>query len=120
MVGSIGLVRLPDIYTRLHAPTKAATLGIIGLLLASLLYFQIYLTHGDADGVFVGKHILTIIFIFVTAPLGAHMLGRAAYIGGEEKFEGTIMDELEGRYPPESTGDGCSIPEKDKQKVRES
>ncbi|WP_083248468.1 monovalent cation/H(+) antiporter subunit G [Desulfuribacillus stibiiarsenatis] len=107
LVGSIGVARLPDVYTRLHAPTKAATLGIIGLLLASLMYFLVFENHGESTGVFAGKHILTIIFIFVTAPVGAHMLTRAAYIAGEKKFEGTCLDELEGRYPKAAQGEAC-------------
>lgn len=71
LVGSIGLVRLPDYLMRLHAPTKATTLGVGGVLAASLLYS---LDHGR----FVVHELLIVLFLFVTAPVSALMLARAA------------------------------------------
>ena len=71
LVGSIGLVRLPDCLMRLHAPTKATTLGVGGVLAASLLYS---LDHGR----FVVHEVLIVLFLFVTAPVSALMLARAA------------------------------------------
>jgi multicomponent K+:H+ antiporter subunit G len=71
-VGSLGLVVLPDFFTRMHAPTKATTLGVGSLLLASSIYFS---SRGDG----ISLHELAIILLlFVTAPLGAHLLSKAA------------------------------------------
>jgi multicomponent K+:H+ antiporter subunit G len=72
LVGSIGLFRLQDFMSRLHGPTKATTLGVGGVLLASLLYFG---THGDG----ISLHELLIgMFLFITAPVSAHLLAKAA------------------------------------------
>ena len=70
LVGSIGLVRFPDFYTRLHAPTKATTLGIGSLVIASVFAFS-------ADGTTLSE-ILIAAFLFLTAPIGAHLLAKAA------------------------------------------
>ena len=71
LVGSIGLVRLPDFYTRLHGPTKATTLGLGGLLIASMIYFS---SRGE-----VSLHeLLVTMFLFMTAPVSAHLLAKAA------------------------------------------
>lgn len=72
LVGAIGLVRLGDVYSRLHGPTKATTLGMGSLLLASLLVFS------DAESGITVHEILVTLFLFLTAPAGAHMLARAA------------------------------------------
>lgn len=70
-VGSFGLVKLPDLMQRLHAPTKSTTLGIGALLIASLLYFA--LIRGD-----VSLHELLItLFLFLTAPITAHMISKS-------------------------------------------
>ncbi|MCU7372546.1 Na+/H+ antiporter subunit G [Paucibacter sp. O1-1] len=71
LVGAIGLLRFPDFFMRLHAPTKASTLGVGGVLLASLL---IHWAQGDH-----GLHELLItLFIFITAPVSANLLAKAA------------------------------------------
>lgn len=72
LLGAIGLYRLPDFYTRLHAPTKASTLGVGGVVLGSLLYFS---TRGN--GVSLHEVLITL-FLFITAPVSAHMLAKAA------------------------------------------
>lgn len=71
-IGSLGLLRLKDFYTRLHGPTKATTLGVGCLLIASALYFSTR-TAGMSL-----HEILVTIFLFVTAPVSAHMLAKAA------------------------------------------
>ena len=71
LVGAIGLVRLPDFMARLHAPTKATTLGVGGVLAASMLYFI-------GSGRFAVHELLVALFLFVTAPVSAVMLARAA------------------------------------------
>lgn len=72
LLGAIGLYRLPDFYTRLHAPTKASTLGVGGVILASALYFS---TRGE--GVSLHELLITV-FLFITAPISAHLLAKAA------------------------------------------
>ena len=71
LVGSFGLVKLPDLMARLHAPTKATTLGVGGCLLGSMGYFL--LTDGRAS-----IHELGItLFLFLTAPITANMIAKA-------------------------------------------
>jgi monovalent cation/proton antiporter MnhG/PhaG subunit len=72
VTSSVGLVRLPDFYTRMHGPTKAATLGVICVLLASVWHFTLEREF------FRIREVLAIAFIFLTAPVGAHMLSKAA------------------------------------------
>ncbi len=72
LIGSIGLVRLPDFYMRLHGPTKATTLGMGSLLFSSVLYFWAEMGH------FTIHEILIMLFLFITAPVSAHMLAKAA------------------------------------------
>lgn len=72
LVGSIGLVRLPDFFTRLHAPTKASTLGIGSILVASALYFSV-----TQSGLSVKELVITL-FLFITAPITAHMMAKSA------------------------------------------
>lgn len=71
-IGSLGMVRLKDFYTRLHGPTKATTLGVGCLLIASAVYFS---THEAGLSL---HEILITIFLFITAPVSAHMLAKAA------------------------------------------
>jgi multicomponent K+:H+ antiporter subunit G len=70
LVGAIGLARLPDFFMRLHAPTKATTLGVGGMLLASMTFF---LARGEPSV----HELLITLFLFVTAPVSAYMLARA-------------------------------------------
>ena len=70
LVGSLGLARLPSLIQRLHAPTKAATLGAGGLLLASALYFWLQRGHLSYHEALVG------VFLFLSAPITAHMLAK--------------------------------------------
>lgn len=71
LIGAIGLARLPDFYMRLHGPTKSTTLGVGGVVLASVVYFS---THNN----FASLHELLIpAFLFLTAPISAHMLTKA-------------------------------------------
>jgi multicomponent K+:H+ antiporter subunit G len=72
LVGAIGLVRLRDFYERLHGPTKASTLGVGGALLASMLYF------GWTGGRVVIHELLITLFVFMTAPIAAHLLVKSA------------------------------------------
>ncbi len=73
-IGSLGLVRLKDLYTRLHGPTKATTLGVGSLLIASAVYFS---TQGQGTGVSLHEFLITI-FLLITAPVSAHLLAKTA------------------------------------------
>jgi multicomponent K+:H+ antiporter subunit G len=71
LTGSIGLARLPDFYMRLHGPTKATTLGVGGVLIASMLHFSL-----AGPGLSLHELLITL-FLFVTAPVSAHLMARA-------------------------------------------
>lgn len=72
LIGSIGLVRLPDFFSRLHGPAKTVTLGVGGVLLASLLYFS-----ARAPGISLHE-LLILLFLFITTPVSTHLLAKAA------------------------------------------
>ena len=72
LVGSLGLARLPDFFTRLHGPTKATTLGIGGMLIASMIHFS------SGNGQISLHELLVLLFLFMTAPVSAHLLAKAA------------------------------------------
>ncbi len=102
LIAGIGLLRMPDLYLRMSAATKASTLGLGLILLGTAVYF------GELG--IASRAIATIIFVFLTAPVSAHMIGRAAYSNGVPLWEGTEVDELNGRYDePNQTLHGSSI-----------
>ncbi|KKL01095.1 Na+/H+ antiporter subunit G [Rheinheimera mesophila] len=72
LLGSVALVKLPDFYTRLHGPTKATTLGLGALVLASMAYFNFVKAELSL------QQLLIALFLFITAPITAHMLIKAA------------------------------------------
>lgn len=72
VVGSLGLARLPDFFTRLHGPTKATTLGLAAICGAFIAF-----AAGSGEGLSV-RELLILVFLFITAPVSAFMLGRAA------------------------------------------
>jgi len=70
LVGSFGLLKLPDQMTRLHAPTKATTLGVGGVLIASMLYFF------GVSGSFSFHELMITLFLFLAAPITAFFIAR--------------------------------------------
>lgn len=86
LVAAIGLVRLPDAFQRMHAATKAGTLGTTLIVGGALVL-------GDVTP---GTGFLTILFLLLTLPTGAQLLGRAAYVAGEPLVGLTAGDPLEG------------------------
>ncbi|MBI1992810.1 MAG: monovalent cation/H(+) antiporter subunit G [Deltaproteobacteria bacterium] len=90
LLAAVGVVRMPDLFTRMQTTTKSATLGAGSMLLAAALYF------GDL-GV-TTRALAVISFLFLTAPVAAHMIGRAAYFVGVPLWKETIVDELRGHY----------------------
>lgn len=90
LLAAIGIVRMPDLYSRIQAATKAATLGVGCIILALAIHFE--------DLGLTVRALLVIAFLFLTQPVAAHMIGRAAYFVGVPLWEHTIIDELRGRY----------------------
>jgi multicomponent Na+:H+ antiporter subunit G len=90
LLGSWGLIRLPDVLCRMHATTKSTTFGACGLLLAAAL------DAGWSEAGF--KSLLAVVFLLLTAPVGAHMIARAAYRGRVPLASGTAIDELKPVY----------------------
>lgn len=72
LIGSIGLIRLPDFYMRLHGPAKATTLGVGGVLIGSMVFFS---TRGEGISL---HELLVTLFLFITAPVSAHIVAKAA------------------------------------------
>lgn len=97
-VGAVGLLRFPDIFARMHAATKPATLGLVCILVGAAL-----LVANRTD---VVKLLLVLVLQFVTAPVGAHMVGRAAYRAGAELSPDTRVDELAEADSTDGTDDG--------------
>ena len=90
-VGSLGLAKLPDTMRRLHGPTKATTLGIGSLLIASMLFFA--LTRQS-----LGIHeVLITLFLFLTAPVSANMIAKAHILRSQG---------LQQTLPPDTGGSG--------------
>ena len=94
LLAAVGVLRLPDVWMRMHASTKSATFGIGCMAIAAAV------SHLGELGV-VMRSIIIIGFIFQTAPVAAHMIGRAAYLMGVAPWRGTQRDELKGRYDSE-------------------
>lgn len=87
LTGTAGLIRLPDLYNRMHAPTKATTLGVSSIILAAVIHFHGIILLGGF------KELLAILFLFLTAPVGAHLLVKAAYHLKVTLCEKSICDE---------------------------
>lgn len=88
VVTVIGVLRLPDVYTRAHAASKSATLGVLSVLVGTFFHFWFN------DGYFSVRLLLAIVFLFVTAPIGGHLMSRAAYFSGVKPSELTVGDDL--------------------------
>jgi len=86
VVAGLGLVRLPDVFSRMHAATKPATLGLLCVVLGAALQME--------DGSDAVKLLLVGAFQFLTAPVAAHMIGRAAYRSGTGDLDALVVDEL--------------------------
>ncbi len=92
-LAGLGVVRMPDLFMRMHASTKGASLGVALLLIAAALNFQ--------ELSVVTKAILTAVFIFITAPVAAHVLGRAAYARKIPLWDHSVIDEGRGHIGEE-------------------
>lgn len=99
---SVGMLRKPDVYLRISVTTKAATLGIGLILVSAAIYFNEYSV--------TTRLIAIILFVFLTAPIGGHMLARSAYFTGIRPWKGMKIDDLAGKYDPDTHELYSSIP----------
>lgn len=88
VLAGVGLQRFPDVFARIHSATKATTLGLLFIVAGAALRI------GDAGD--AAKLALVAVLQFVTAPVAAHMVGRASYRAGTEMSDHTAIDELGG------------------------
>ena len=94
LLSSIGVLRLPDVYSRVHAAGKSSTFGVISLMIATFLYFI-------PEGIVNMKILLAIVFVFITAPLSALMINRSAYRIGVPLENNSVQDDLKEAYDRE-------------------
>jgi multicomponent Na+:H+ antiporter subunit G len=97
VVAGVGLLRFPDVFSRMHAATKPATLGLLMVCLGAALVMD--------DQANRSKLLLVAAFQFLTAPVAAHMIGRAAYRSGTGDLEELVVDDLK------QVSDGSATPE---------
>ncbi|MBN1301952.1 MAG: monovalent cation/H(+) antiporter subunit G [Melioribacteraceae bacterium] len=90
LLAGVGLVKLPDLYTRMSATTKASTLGVGIILIGTAFFF------GDVG--ITSRVIAIIFFLLLTAPIAAHMIARAAYFDGVPLWNKTWNDDLKNKY----------------------
>ena len=90
LFAAVGMIRMPDTYLRISVTTKAATLGIGLLLMAAAI-------HSYEIAIFA-KVLVIILFILLTAPVSAHLIGRTSYFSGVKLWKDSVMDDLEGKY----------------------
>jgi multicomponent Na+:H+ antiporter subunit G len=91
-LSAVGILRMPDLYTRMSATSKAASLGSGLMLVAVAVHFNSVMMTTRA--------LAAILFIFLTVPVAAHVIGRAAYQFGVPLWSKTVRDDLKGRYAP--------------------
>jgi len=93
LLAAVGIVRMPDLYLRMHSSTKAGTLGVGCLLGACAAHFgEIWV---------VLQTLLVVGFLFLTAPIASHLIARAAYFERVSLWKGTRDNELERAYRSE-------------------
>lgn len=85
-IAALGVLRMPDVYTRIHSSTKAGTLGIGLILLSIAIHFK--------TGEVVTRSIATIFFIILTAPVSAQLIGMVAYKSGSKLWKGSVVNQL--------------------------
>lgn len=87
LVAAVGLVRLPDVYSRMHAASKAGTLGSGVMLLALAVVAN--------DQATITRALAGILFFLLTAPIAAHLLAKAAYAAGYQLWEHSVLDQMQ-------------------------
>jgi multicomponent K+:H+ antiporter subunit G len=92
LVGGIGMVRLPDLFMRLHAPTKSSTLGLGSFLIAAIIFAAFNGRFGFAE-------ILITLFAFITAPVSANLIAQAALHLRLRSTSGEVPESLDRPLP---------------------
>jgi multicomponent Na+:H+ antiporter subunit G len=96
LAGTIGLVRLPDVYNRLQAATKCVTLGTCMILIG--------VGVAAGTGEMIARTLICAAFILLTSPVGAHALARGAHRGGVKLWVGSVCDRYEEDVPTGPAG----------------
>lgn len=91
-LAAFGLLRMPDLFMRMSSASKGTTLGVGCMLLAVGIHFPGF-------GI-TARAVAGILFFFMTTPVAAHMIARAAYIIGVPLWKESVRDDLHGRYDP--------------------
>lgn len=110
LIAAVGLIRLPDLFTRMHAITKAGTMGV-GCVMIAVMF-----SSGEA-AVWI-RAFVVMLFVALTAPVAAHMISRAAYRSNVELWPGTFVDHLHehlhGDQQPDAHAGAAGAADKDK------
>ena len=105
-LAGLGLLRMPDLFLRMSSTAKAGTLGAGLILLGAAIHFNNFAISTRAVAI--------IVFLLLTAPVAAHMIGRAAYFDGVPLWKGTVQDDLHGHYRVSThTLETGAVPEED-------
>lgn len=84
----VGIIRLPDMYSRLHAATKSTTLGVIMIMTGAFIYFW-YI-----EGLIETNLLLGALFILLTSPVASHLLSRSAFHADVKPYKLTVLNDL--------------------------
>ena len=99
LIAALGVVRMPDVICRMHAASKVGTIGIACIALGTALLMGAWPAWAEC--------MLLVVFFLLTAPVAAHLIGRAAYISDAPLYERTSPDDLRGKYrEPETFEEG--------------
>ncbi len=94
VLAAVGVLKMPDFYMRMAVSTKAVTLGVGFVLLAVAFAFNNFAV--------TSRVIAIIVFLFLTAPVAAHMIGRSSYFIKVKMWDKSVRDDLEGKYDRET------------------
>jgi|SRR5690554_1770332 len=86
LLAALGIVRMPDLYLRISVTTKAATLGVGMILIGAAIYFN--------EASITTRALAIVFFLLLTAPVGAHLIGKASYYVGIPLWKRTVVDDL--------------------------
>ena len=112
LFASVGILRMPDFYLRLSVTVKAATMGVGLLVLGAAIFFP--------ESSVTTKAFAIIFFLILTAPVSAHMIGRAAYFIGTPLWKGTLLDDMKGMYDEKNHILRSELPKEEKSQSNKS
>ncbi|MBS4208377.1 Na+/H+ antiporter subunit G [Bacillus sp. FJAT-50079] len=95
VISAIGMIRFPDVYTRIHAATKSTTLAVLLTLTGAFIYIW------STEAFISVRLLLGIVFVFLTAPVAGHLIIRAAYRSNVKLSDLSIEDELGKKFSKE-------------------